>query len=450
MLLVVVLLGGAVAAYHWSWGDRFFGTTPDEPAAVPPPQGLRIPALSAPKPVARPATSGRLHPAAVRRALAPGLSDRHLGRRTGVVVAPLSGPPVLARDTRLLRPASTTKLLTTTAALSVLGPDHTFDTRVVAAGHGRIVLVGGGDPLLAGKPNPDAPGGADLVTLARRTAKALGGAKGKVRVGYDDTLFTGAAVNPRWPDDYVPADVVTPISALWVDEGRVGDGPGRVGDPSLAAAQEFAADLRRFGVSVAGAPRAREAPCPAHALATVTSRPLSDIVEHTIAFSDNEAAEVLARQVGLATSGRGSFAGGTSAVRRALGQLGVDLGPAKLYDGSGLSRDDRINPRSLVRMLQLAAAPDHPELRSVLTGLPVAGFTGSLVDRFEQHPNGSGWVRAKTGTLAGVSALAGVATDRDGTPIVFAFVSDRIALADTLDARAALDGLAAALADCRC
>jgi D-alanyl-D-alanine carboxypeptidase/D-alanyl-D-alanine-endopeptidase (penicillin-binding protein 4) len=334
--------------------------------------------------------------------------------------------------------------------LSALGPDHTFSTRVVAAGRGRLVLVGGGDPLLAGRPDPQDPGGADLLTLARRTAKALGPGQHRVRLAYDDTLFTGPAVNPHWPADYVPDDVVTPISALWVDEGRIGAGPGRVADPGLAAAEEFAADLRRLGVTVTSPPRAHAAPRSPHQLAAVTSRPLSEIVEHTIADSDNEAAEVLARQVGLATSGGGTFAGATRGVRRTLAGLGVDLGTARLYDGSGLSRDDRISPRSLVRVLQLAASPDHPELRSLLTGLPIAGFSGSLADRFQEHPTGSGWVRAKTGTLAGVSALAGIATDRDGTPIVFAFVSDRIKLSDTLAARAALDGLAAALADCRC
>lgn len=450
MLLVAATLGGAAAAYHWSLADRFSSHAPTAPAVVLPPEGLRIPPLSAPKPVARASTGGRLHAAAVRRSLAAGLADVALGRHTGVVVAPLVGAPVLALHDGLLKPASTTKLLTTTAALSVLGPDHTFDTKVVATRRDRIVLVGGGDPLLAGRPDPHDPGGADLVTLARRTAKALGHGRRRVRLGYDDTLFTGPAVNPHWPADYVPDDVVTPISALWVDQGRIGDGPARVSDPALAAAQEFAADLRRFGITVAGAPLARPVSGSARTLASVTSRPLADIVEHTIDLSDNEAAEVLARQVGLATSGRGTFAAGASAVRRVLAGLGVDLGPARLYDGSGLSREDRISPRSLVQVLQLAASPGHPELRAVVTGLPVAGFSGSLADRFKEHPSGSGWVRAKTGTLAGVSALAGLTTDRSGTPVVFAFVSDRIALSDTLDARVALDGLATALADCRC
>ena len=124
---------------------------------------------------------------------------------------------------------------------------------------------------------------------------------------------------------------------------------------------------------------------------------------------------------------------------------------AEVYDGSGLSRDNRLDPDTITAVLQVAAAADHPELRPVLTGLPVAGFTGSLTERFgDAGDAGRGLVRAKTGTLTGVSGLAGTVTDRTGTPMVFAVLADGIALVDTLDARAALDDLTSALAACRC
>src|SRR5690349_24820810 len=87
----------------------------------------------------------------------------------------------------------------------------------------------------------------------------------------------------------------------------------------------------------------------------------------------------------------------------------------------------------------------------VVTGLPVSGFTGSLEDRFaDAAPQGRGRVRAKTGTLTGVSALAGVATDVTGDPMVFVLMADRVAVPDTLAARDALDRLAADLGACRC
>jgi D-alanyl-D-alanine carboxypeptidase/D-alanyl-D-alanine-endopeptidase (penicillin-binding protein 4) len=87
----------------------------------------------------------------------------------------------------------------------------------------------------------------------------------------------------------------------------------------------------------------------------------------------------------------------------------------------------------------------------VIEGLPVAAFSGSLEDRFaEGSAAGRGWVRAKTGTLTGISALAGLAQDADGVMLTFVIVADRIDPLDTDEARAALDRAASALAACHC
>ncbi len=134
-----------------------------------------------------------------------------------------------------------------------------------------------------------------------------------------------------------------------------------------------------------------------------------------------------------------------------LERLGARVGGAEVYDGSGLSRENRLRATTLIDVLRLAASPEHPELRAVLTGLPVGGFTGSLSFRYDDAPrSGVGRVRAKTGTLTGVSALAGVVTDLDGVPLVFVLAADRVRLRNTLDARDALDNASAALASCHC
>jgi serine-type D-Ala-D-Ala carboxypeptidase/endopeptidase (penicillin-binding protein 4) len=458
VVLVLAILATAVAAYRLDLGHRWLGTgepDPDtEPAAVAPPEGLELPALARPAAVANPLPeSGALSPRKVRHAVNRFLRDRDLGKSVHAVVAGLpTGPPVLSVGAGPAMPASTTKLLTSTAALDVLGPDHVFETTVVRGGAGRVVLVGGGDPFLERRPASSRawPQRADVVSLARRTAAALG-KRGRVRVGYDDSLFTGPAENPHWRKDYVPDGVVSPITALWVDEGRDASGFGRVADPSAEAAAEFARALERAGVKVRGKPSPERAQPGAKMLARATSAPLGQVVERVLEVSDNEGAEVLARHVGLEVAGKGSSAAGTRAVLSTLRGLGVRTAGAKVYDGSGLSRDDRIDPDTLVDVLRVAASDEHPELRSTVTGLPVAGFTGSLAFRFDGTPvPGRGHVRAKTGTLTGVSALAGVATDLDGVPLVFALVADRVKRLDTLDARDALDDLAAALGACHC
>ena len=468
VVLVLLLAAGGAATWRFDLYDEYaaplvedwFGeqppAAPPEPAVVAPPPGLDLPPVVAPAAVAGVTRSRGLSQNQVSAALTPYLGDRDLGRHVVAAVAPLArGGPTYTSGQGTATPASTTKVVTTAAALLALGPDHVFTTSVVAGGPRRIVLVGGGDPFL-GREKPDAdtpyPARADVVTLAQRTAtrlRKLG--RTRVSIGYDDSLFTGPAANPTWEPDYVPDGVVSPITSLWVEQGRSATGYGRVGDPALTAAATFAGALSDAGIEVVGVPERGVAGAGGTRLAQVRSAPLSAVVERILDVSDNEASEVLLRHVGLADSGEGSSAAGQQGVERLLDRAGVDLGAGVLHDGSGLSRANRLAPETLVDVLRLAASPGHPELRPVITGLPVAGFTGSLTDRFDGPiPEARGRVRAKTGTLTGVFSLAGVAVGPDGVPMVFALMSDRIRKPDTLDALETLDNAAAALGACRC
>jgi D-alanyl-D-alanine carboxypeptidase/D-alanyl-D-alanine-endopeptidase (penicillin-binding protein 4) len=448
-VLVVALAAGAATAYETGRLDDWFGEEPVPPLVAPVPGFTAAPAPS-PRPVARAAPSPRPTQKAVRRALAPALRDPHLADLRAVV-APLSGRPVLDVGHGTSTPASTLKLLTATAALEALGPDRTFATRVVAVGRRDLVLVGGGDPFLAGAQPTEgaARHDASLESLARATARKVR-ARGEVevRLGYDASLFTGPRVDPHWPKTYLP-DVVAPITPLWADEGRDTSAGGYVADPPATAAARFVSFLRKDGIRVEPEITAKKVRAHAHELARVTSQPVADIVERVLQASDNQGAEVLAHQVGREVVGDASYAGGVKGVTSTLRDLGIDLGHATIQDGSGLSRHDRLDAETLVQVLQLASSSDHPELRSVITGLPVAAYDGSLGDRFADSP-GRGLVRAKTGTLRGTSALAGVTTDARGRALVFAFVSNHVKESETLDTRAALERLASALATCRC
>ncbi|MFT4010475.1 MAG: D-alanyl-D-alanine carboxypeptidase/D-alanyl-D-alanine-endopeptidase [Nocardioidaceae bacterium] len=453
-LTAVVLIAGAVG-YYVAGEDRFglfAATEPPRPTQVAPPAGLTLPAVVAAPAVAAPVAAAQLDAAAVRAALTGPLSDSALGASLAVSVAPVADPAVFVRGKGPVTPASTMKLLTTLAALETLGPEHRFATTVVRRAR-QVVLVGGGDPLLTTRPITRAhwPAQADLTTLADSTAAALKAAKvTRIRLSYDTSLFTGPVSSPWWEDDYLSTDVVSPITSLWVDEGRTRPfRSARSSDPARDAAAVFANALKARGIEVSGALRERTAPQDAEKIASVQSAPLSELVEHTLIYSDNEAAEVLARQVAVGRGMKASFDGAARAVRQTLHDLGVDLAGAVIHDGSGLSRHDLLRAETLVEVLQQSAA--DPESRAVLVGLPVAGFNGSLADRFDATvPEALGDVRAKTGTLSGVSGLAGTATTADGVPLLFVALADKVRLPDTLAARAALDRIAAALAACDC
>ncbi len=276
--LLALLLVAGVAGWQLGWFDDFLDDEAeppvDDPAAVAPPPELDVPPVRKPRPVAVPADGGApLDDAAVETAVADYLDTPALGPHVLAAVAPLDRPGQRylwgSSADDLATPASTTKLVTSAVALFLLGPDHVFETRTVlerGGGTPRLVLVGGGDPFLLSSPQARwgtntaatfAPKKADVATLAQQTARSLrkDGVR-RVRLGYDDSLFSGPAENPHWRADYIPDDIVSPISALWVDEGRDPIGYGRVSDPSLTAAAVFAAALTEAGIAVVGHARA--------------------------------------------------------------------------------------------------------------------------------------------------------------------------------------------------
>lgn len=420
----------------------------DEPAAATalfrPATGPAATWSEAPGVLDAPADAGGAGEPAVGEVLAPTLGAAGLGGRVGVSVVNLAtgAPSYETASTDPHTPASTLKILTGAAALHALGPGHTFTTRVVGGPDpSAITLVGGGDPTLtAGEDGA----GTRLSDLAAATAQALTEAGvATVTLSYDASLFSGPAVDPDWSPGYVPS-VVSPTTALAAD---IADRPS---DPPLDAAEEFAGLLGAHGIAVDGDPAEAVAPADGAELAAVASAPLATVVEDILTSSDNDGAEVLARHVALAAGAAG--AAGTSAdagpaIVQALAELGLDASGATLLDGSGLARGSAVPAGLITATLVLAAGPDHPELRAVVTGLPVAAFTGTLADRFDES-SAAGLVRAKTGTLTGVSALAGVVVAADGVPYAFTVLADDVG--NTTQARAALDDVAAALAGCGC
>lgn len=348
-------------------------------------------------------------------------------------------------------PASVTKVLTSAAVLSELGPEHRFTTKVVSSGRQKIILVGGGDPYLASKTTSSTyPARASIGDLAKRTAAALKKSKTtSISLGYDATLFTGPAWNPTWPTGY--ADQVTPTSALWVDEGRLaGSSPGpRTSDPAGQAAKAFAAALKKQGIKVTAVAK-DEADNGDPSIAAVQSMPLERIVEQVLMASDNDGAEVLFRQVAVAGGRPGSISQARKQLKVTLTKLKAWHDDTVVHDGSGLSRDDRIGADTLSRLLRLAAQESHPELRGVITGLPVAGVEGSLKGRFDADSTvvARGMVRGKTGTLRQVYSLAGFVRTTDGTLVVYAFVTNDAT--GEYAAKAWLDKVATTVASCGC
>jgi D-alanyl-D-alanine carboxypeptidase/D-alanyl-D-alanine-endopeptidase (penicillin-binding protein 4) len=447
-VLATVLGAGGLTAY------ALRGDPAPAPAAAPTPSptpradpGPLLPALreDAPEPTA----------AGLSALLQAALRDPALGGAIAAsVVDAATGEPLLEqRASVAVVPASTAKIATAVAALTALEPTARLSTVARAgAAPGEVVLVGGGDVLLASPSAPAAyPQPARLADLAREVRAALAGAP-VTRVLVDDTAYVGPRLGPGWKPTYVSAGDVAPVSALSLDGGRARPGTSpRVADPALVAGRALAALL--------GAPSAvarGTAPQGAPLLGAVESPPVPQLVEAMLIRSDNDLAESLARQVALSQGQPASFAGAAAAVATVLDGVLADMGTApgavRLSDGSGLSRLNRLQPGALTRLLAAVASGDHPRLTPVLSGLPVAGFDGTLGRRYRTGPSvpAAGVVRAKTGTLNGVSALAGLLRTADGRLLAFDVTADAVPLGATRAAERALDRLAAGIAGCGC
>ncbi|WP_460461528.1 D-alanyl-D-alanine carboxypeptidase/D-alanyl-D-alanine endopeptidase, partial [Angustibacter peucedani] len=392
------------------------------------------------------------------RALAPQLRSTALGPDVAaVVVDAATGDVLLDRDSAQPRvPASTTKLLTAAAVLSTVGGDTRLPTRVVqGASPDEVVLVGGGDMLLGtGASREDrVVGHAGLADLAAQVAKALAAdGRHRVVVRFDDTVFEGPNTAPAWAAGDVAVGYTGRVSALGLGRDRALPGhPGPV-DPSASAATAFAQALRRQGVTVAGTTARTKADGGATVLGEVRSATVAEVLDTALTESDNALAEVMAKLTAHAMGRPTTFEDSALAVLDAVQALGVQTGTTTIADGSGLGQGSRIPPEVLAAVLALAAGPDQPRLRPLLAGLPVAGFSGTLAERFDRPAThaAAGVVRAKTGTLTGVSTLAGTTVDRDGRLLVFVLMADRVPAGGTIAARRASDQVAAALAACGC
>ena len=443
---VLAIVAAVVAAAALLTG-RFHGAAH---AQVPPPP----PAVTAKSSIV-PVTATAPMPTAsgLAATLAAAVADPNLGRLGGRVTDAVSGKELWSQlDDVPLQPASTNKTLTSAAALLALDREARVTTRVVAANlPGTVVLVGGGDPTLSGAaPGQDTwyHGAARLSDLADQVRRS-GVTATAVQV--DTSLFSGPTMAPGWDPADIGGGDIAPIESVMLDAGRIQpatDESRRSVTPALDAGRALATALGvdPQQVTVTSHP----APAGARQLAAVQSAPLVDRLNEMMSVSDNVMAECIAREVAASMQRPLSFAGAVDAVTNRLNTAHVDTGNATLQDSSGLSVDDRLTAKILDAVVQAAAGPDEPTLRPLLDLLPIAGGSGTLSDRFLDvtfHAAGpAGWLRAKTGSLTAINALAGVVTDRSGRVLTFALISNDAGPTG----RTAIDTLATALWSCGC
>lgn len=447
IVLVLLLAAGALVGVP-GLADRLGVPLPGSlRAADPPPDPIVAKRELASLPRNAPAD-----PKAVQAALAQVTSNPALAKLTGVVTDPHTGKTLWQRSPDApTGPGSTNKLLTSAAALLTFDPDKRFVTKVVQGSDpSTAVVVGGGDPTInsmpAGKDSVywNAP---RLSSLVEQVRKASGGQIKTVKI--DQHRYSGQTAAKGWDPADIKAGNYTPIVPAIMNGGRadptMAENTPRSANPGKDLLGEFAGGI---GAKPAGE---GEAPKQGKVLGEIRSAPLRDLVPNLLSISDNVLAETLGHEVALANGKPASFEGATAAVREVLAKHGFDVNGMQLADNSGLSTMDRL-PARLIGSVVAAATGDGERaerLRPILEGLPVAGGTGTLANRYHDGPAepGRGWVRAKTGTLTGVSTEAGYVQTKDNQLLVFTMMSNGGNLAAQ---KPALDAIAAKLRQCGC
>lgn len=425
--------------------------------------------------------------AGLREQLTTLLGDARLtGASAALTVRDLDTGDTLYRSnsaTRLL-PASNTKLLTSAAALDVLGPAHRFTTDVRRQG-GTLYLRGTGDPTIMA---------ADYDRLAAAVARS--GLR-TVRLATDDSWFDATPLAPFWAWDDEPYYYSAQTSALTVAPNTDGDAgtvlvdvtPGRrpgerpritttpaapylrihstavtgaagtastvsmvrehgrnvldvtgsipaggatyedqptVDRPTGLAAAVFVRALAAHGVRVRGTVREAASPPDARILAVHRSVTLAAMLTPFLKLSNNMMAEALVKTMGRVVAGAGTRAAGTAAVLADLTRLGLDTSTLQLYDGSGLGRADYATTDQLTALL--AAARDKPWFAAWYAALPIAGepdrLVGGTLRKRLVGTAAAGNLHAKTGSMTGVSGLSGYVTDAAGHHLAFSMISN--------------------------
>jgi serine-type D-Ala-D-Ala carboxypeptidase/endopeptidase (penicillin-binding protein 4) len=356
--------------------------------------------------------------------------DMHIaGPASGAYVYDVSThtPLFAQRATQAAPPASVEKLYTSTSLLLLLGPSAHLTTTVAGAGtldaegvwHGNLYLHGGGDPTFGSTSfirSYYGGEGASVSTLAQQLA-----ARGIVRVegsvvgdeSFLDYLRGGPTTN--YAQD---PEVEGTLSGLSFNRGEVGSEHGSHAPAAYAALQLLHA-LRALHVTVSDGVSTGPTPTGAQPLAQVASPPLTTLLGLMDRSSDNFFAETLLKDLGALAGGAGTTPAGAAVVRAAMAKyLGIH---PTVYDGSGLSHYDRTSPLEVVSLLDATWGTEPGTI--LRSDLAVPGRSGTLARRM-RGTTAEGRCQAKTGTLDGVSNLAGWCETLGGHVLAFCFLND--------------------------
>ena len=358
-----------------------------------------------------------------------------------LVVNPRTGDTIYSKNAgKLFMPASNMKIITSSAALTLLGPDYTYKTTFLVDGpvqdsllDGDLIVIGRGDPTISDNMRGIATTVMDALADSIR-AHGIRQISGRlVRVG---NAFPDSTRGYGWEWDDLGEYYAAGVDELIFNEGMAPTTPrpppdtvrdsaysGPAKDPATAYLNALNDALIRKGITLDAGVLDSILPTPIKmdTLFTFTSLPMRNILPALLKPSQNQIAEILLKTIGLERGGMGT----ADSARKIVGQLllswGVQPDGFVIRDGSGLSRHDMLTPETIVRVLD--RIQQDTAFAVFYNALPIAGIDGTLQDRMKGTP-AEGNVRAKTGSISNARSLSGYVTTADGERLIFSILAN--------------------------
>lgn len=379
-----------------------------------------------------------------------------------LVVNPRTGDTLYSKNAgKLFMPASNMKIITSAAALTLLGPDYRYRTTFLTDGEvrdslldGNLLVIGRGDPTVSDRMRGTATTVMDALadSLRAHRIRQISGSLARVGNAFPDSIY---GYGWEWDDlgEYYGAGV----DELIFNEGMAPttlrpppdtardslySGPAK--NPAKAYLDALHDALVRKSIRMDGTVRdsVLSTPFKMDTLFVLVSPPLREILPALMKPSQNQIAEILLRTIGLERGSMGTADSARKIVGQQLLAWGVQPDGFVIRDGSGLSDQDLLTPETIVRVLDRIQR--DTAFATYYNSMPIAGVDGTIDTRMKGTP-AEGNVHAKTGTLAKARSLSGYVTTADGERLIFSILANNTTTSGSAVTQVA-DVIAAALA----
>jgi D-alanyl-D-alanine carboxypeptidase/D-alanyl-D-alanine-endopeptidase (penicillin-binding protein 4) len=379
-----------------------------------------------------------------------------------LIVNPRTGDTLYSKNAgKLFMPASNMKIITSAAALTLLGPEYRYRTTFLTDGEvrdslldGNLLVIGRGDPTVSDRMRGTATTVMDALadSLRAHRIRQITGSLARVGNAFPDSIY---GYGWEWDDlgEYYGAGV----DELIFNEGMAPttlrpppdtardslySGPAK--NPAKAYLDALHDALVRRSIRMDGTVRDSilSTPLKMDTLFVLVSPPLRDILPALMKPSQNQIAEILLRTIGLERGGLGTADSARKIVGQQLLAWGVQPDGFVIRDGSGLSDQDLLTPETIVRVLDRIQR--DTAFAVYYNSMPIAGVDGTIDTRMKGTP-AEGNVHAKTGTLAKARSLSGYVTTADGERLIFSILANNTTTPGSAVTHVA-DVIAAALA----